>query len=255
MIPIKKSHEIAGMRHACEVSAAVLDEVSLHVAEGISTWELNEITRDVMDKYCAESTAFGYKSGTKIFPGYGCFSVNDEIVHGIPSKEKILKNGDIISVDLAMRVDGFVGDNTRTIMIGSISQDAINLIQGTEEALWAGINNAIPGNKVGDISAAIQRVAMEYNLGIVKEFVGHGIGREMHEPPEIPNYGIAHKGQLLKAGMTLAIEPMLTLGSAKIKMDPDGWTVRTADGRLAAHIEHTILITKNGPEVLTLLKK
>lgn len=255
MIPIKKAKEIREMRRACEIAAVVLDEVCLRVEEGMSTYDLNEITRERMEFYCAESTSFGYKSGTKIFPGYGCFSVNDEIVHGTPSKEKILKNGDIISIDLAMRVDDFVGDNTRTMMVGEVSPDVVHLIQGTEEALWAGINNALPGNKVGDISAAIQRVAMEYNLGIVKEFVGHGIGRDMHEPPEIPNYGIAHTGQILKAGMTLAIEPMLTLGSPKIKMDPDGWTVRTADGSLAAHSEHTILITKNGPEVLTLLKK
>ena len=255
MISIKSPGEVECMRHACMISALVLEEVASIVKAGVSTFDLEEATIASMEKHGAISTAFGYRSGNKIFPAHGCFSVNDEIVHGLPSKSKILKDGDIVSIDLAMKVGNFVGDNTRTVMVGTVDQSVASLVSLTEKALLAGIEQARPGNKVGDISAAIQRVATSSNLGIVRELVGHGIGREMHEEPEVPNFGIAHKGPILKTGMTLAIEPMLTLGSPRIRVDKDGWTVRTADGSYAAHSEHTILITDNGPEILTLLKK
>jgi methionyl aminopeptidase len=255
MIPLKNSAEIKKMRHACAISAAVLNEICRHVAVGVTTADLDDLTRSVMERYGAESTTFGFRSGKKIFPGYGCFAVNDEIVHGIPSKKKKLREGDIISIDLAMRVDGFVGDNTRTVAVGEISADVERLVDVTQRALEAGIDAAKPGNTIGHISAAIQNLAEENGLGVVRELVGHGIGREMHEPPEVPNYGVAGVGPTLKPGMTLAIEPMFTLGSPKISVDSDGWTIRTADGKWAAHSEHTVLVTENASEVLTLLKK
>jgi methionyl aminopeptidase len=255
MIPIKNSEEIEKMRHAGAVSAAVLDEVCRHVAVGISTVDLNDLTKSAMERYGAESTTLGFRSGKKVFSGYGCFSINDEIVHGLPSRKRILTDGDIISIDLAMRVDGFVGDNTRTIPVGRVRTKILHLIAVTEEAVEAGINAAIAGNRVGHISAAIQYLADKNGFGVVRELIGHGIGREMHEDPAVPNYGVAGEGPELRPGMTLAIEPMFTLGAPKIAVDPDGWTIRTADGKWSAHCEHTVLITDNLPEVLTLFEK
>jgi methionyl aminopeptidase len=255
MIPIKNSEEIEKMRHAGVVSAAVLDEVCRRVTVGISTADLDDLTKSAMERHGAESTTLGFRSGRKIFPGYGCFSINDEIVHGLPSKKRVLADGDIISIDLAMRVDGFVGDNTRTVAVGKVRTEILHLIAVTEEALAAGINAAIAGNRVGHISAAIQYLADQNGFGVVRELIGHGIGREMHEEPAVPNYGIAGEGPELRPGMTLAIEPMFALGAPKITVDPDGWTIRTADGKWSAHSEHTVLITDNLPEVLTLLKK
>jgi methionyl aminopeptidase len=255
VIPIKTQEEIEKMRHAGAVAAAVLGAVCNHVVAGISTAELDRFAKEVMDYHGAKSTTFGFRSGKRVFPGYGCWSVNDEIVHGLPSEKRILREGDIISIDLTVSVDGFVGDNTRTVAIGEITPEIQHLIDVTQKALQAGINAAREGNTVGHISAAIQRLADENRFGVVRELVGHGIGREMHEDPQVPNYGVAGQGPILKSGMTLAIEPMFTLGKAKISTDPDGWTIRTADGSWAAHWEHTILITDNLPEILTLLKK
>jgi methionyl aminopeptidase len=255
VISIKSPKEIEKMRRAGAVAAAVLDAVCSHVVAGISTAELDRLAKEIMDRHGARSSTFGFRSGGRVFPGYGCWSINDEIVHGLPSEQRILQEGDIISVDLTVSVDGFVGDNTRTVVIGSVRPEVQRLVDVTQKALLAGIDAARAGNTVGHISAAIQRWADENKLGVVRELVGHGIGREMHEDPQIPNYGIAGQGPLLKSGMTLAIEPMFTLGSAKISTDSDGWTIRTADGSWAAHWEHTVLITDNLPEILTLLKK
>jgi methionyl aminopeptidase len=255
MIPIKNSAEIEKMRQVGAISAKVLDEICRHVTVGISTADLDDLTREAMERHGAVSTTFGFRSGKKVFPGYGCFAINDEIVHGIPSEKKILREGDIISIDLAMRVDGFVGDNTRTVGVGEIPPEIRRLIDLTQCALRAGIDAAIAGNTIGHISAAIQSVADGNGLGVVRELIGHGIGREMHEEPEVPNYGVPGKGPELKPGMTLAVEPMFTMGRPKISVDSDGWTIRTADGKWAAHCEHTILITESLPEILTLLKK
>ncbi|MDE6576183.1 MAG: type I methionyl aminopeptidase [Opitutales bacterium] len=255
MIPIKSIEEIQKMRRAGEVSARVLAEVCEKVAPGVSTQDLDDYTKQAMDRYGAISSSYGFRSGKRVFPGYGCFSVNEEIVHGIPSKRKILKEGDIISIDLAMSVDGYCGDNTRTVLVGAVPEEVTRLVSVTQAALFAGIAAALPGNTIGHISSAIQKVADINHLGVVRELVGHGIGRAMHEDPQVPNYGIAGKGPVLKPGMTLAVEPMFTQGSPKIAVDADGWTVRTADHRMAAHWEHTILITENAPEVLTLPQK
>jgi methionyl aminopeptidase len=255
VVSVKSPKEIEKMRRAGEVAAVVLDAVCSHVATGISTAELDRLAKEIMDRHGARSSTFGFRSVGRVFPGYGCWSINDEIVHGLPSEKRILQDGDIISVDLTVSVDGFMGDNTRTIAIGAIKPEVQHLIDVTQRALLAGIDAARAGNTVGHISAAIQRLADENGLGVVRELVGHGIGRKMHEDPQVPNYGVAGQGPLLRSGMTLAIEPMFTLGSAKISTDPDGWTIRTVNGSWAAHWEHTVLITDNLPEILTLLKK
>jgi methionyl aminopeptidase len=247
------------MRKAGEVAAKTLQALCRYVQVGVSTFDLNEWTHELMTQVGAVSATYGYKS-TKVpknpYPGYACFSVNDVIVHGIPSKDVVLREGDIISIDLALFYKGFCGDNTVTLRVGQVTPLADRLICTTEEALQSGIQAAISGNYVEDISRAIEAIAYKTGYGIVREFVGHGVGREMHEDPQIPNYVLprfADSGIKLCSGMTLAIEPMFTVGSAAIRQDPDGWTVRTKDGSLAAHVEHTILVTENLPEILTLL--
>ncbi len=254
-IHIKTPEEIEKMRAACRVAAAVLDRMVNFVKPGISTQDLDDFGRDQMKEFGATSSAFGYP-GTKCkYPAYSCISVNDELVHGIPSKSVILKNGDVLSIDLALYYDGFAGDNTRIVRVGIVDPIADKFSKVAEDALLIGISKALPGNRIGDISHAIESFVLDHNFGVIKEFVGHGIGRKMHEPPSIPNYGRAHTGPLLKPGMTLAIEPMITLGKPNIYVCDDGWTVKTCDGSLAAHCEHTILVTNSSPEILTLVKK
>ncbi|MDR0445262.1 MAG: type I methionyl aminopeptidase [Puniceicoccales bacterium] len=254
----RTDHDLNGMRKAGEVAAKALQALGQCVRAGVSTSDLNEWTHELMAKAGAVSATYGYKSsrGSKnSYPGYACFSVNDVIVHGIPSKEVILKEGDIISIDLALFYEGFCGDNTVTLRVGQVTPSADRLIDAAEEALRSGIQQAISGNYVEDISRAIETVAHKAGYGVVREFVGHGVGRKMHEYPQIPNYVIpclTDEKVKLCSGMTLAIEPMLTAGNAAIQQDSDGWTVRTKDGSLAAHVEHTILVTKNLPEILTL---
>jgi methionyl aminopeptidase len=253
----KTDREREGMRKACRVAAEILQAVGKLVRPGVSTDELNEWTQERMAQRGAISASYGYGGPSQSpYPGYACFSVNDVIVHGIPSKDTILQEGDIISIDLALFYEGFCGDNTVTVRVGKVPSATDRLISMAEKALQAGIEQAIIGNYVGDISAAIEAVARSCNYGVVREFVGHGIGHEMHEEPQIPNYVLprmADKGMKLRPGMALAIEPMFTLGSADIRCDPDGWTIRTRDHSLAAHVEHTILVTENLPEVLTFL--
>ena len=249
----KTEEDRQGMRNAGKVAAKILHAVTQAVQAGISTADLNEQTRELMWQAGATSASYGYGSAKNPYPGYACFSVNDVIVHGIPSKDQILQEGDIISIDLALFYEGFCGDNTVTLCIGEVSSTARHLIETAEEALRAGIRQAVPGQYVRDISAAIAAVAQREGYGIVREFVGHGVGREMHEEPQVPNYVLPWKGERLCPGMALAIEPMFTLGDAAIQWDSDGWTVRTKDHSLAAHVEHSILVTENLPEVLTLV--
>ncbi|MDE6432389.1 MAG: type I methionyl aminopeptidase [Opitutales bacterium] len=254
-IHIKTPEEIDGMRAACQVAAEVLDRMVNFVKVGISTQDLDDFGRDQIKEFGATSSAYGYPGSKCKYPAYSCISVNDELVHGIPSKKRILQDGDVLSIDLALYFKGFCGDNTRIVRVGRIDPIADQFSKVAEDALLIGISKALPGNRIGDISHAIETYAIDHDCGVIREFVGHGIGREMHEPPSIPNYGRPHTGPLLKAGMTLAIEPMFTLGSPDIYVDQDGWTVKTHDGSLAAHCEHTILITNSSPEILTLVKK
>lgn len=255
MIHIKTSEEIKKMRNACRVAAEVLDRMVNFVKAGISTQELDDFGRDQMKAFGATSSAFGYPGSKCKYPAYSCISINDELVHGIPSKNVRLKDGDVLSIDLALFFEGFAGDNTRIVRVGNVDQATDDFSKVAEDALSIGISKAVAGNRIGDISHAIETYVKEHNFGIVREFVGHGIGRKMHEEPQIPNYGRAHTGPLLKPGMTLAIEPMITQGNPSIYVCNDGWTVKTCDGLLAAHCEHTILITNSFPEILTLVEK
>ncbi|MDR3274119.1 MAG: type I methionyl aminopeptidase, partial [Puniceicoccales bacterium] len=232
-----------------------LEKTSNFARAGISTQDLDDFNRDLMKEAVAMSACFGYPGSQCKYPAYSCISHNDELFHGIPSKDVNLTDGDVLSIDLSLFYEWFVGDNTRIVRIGEVSSEAENLSKTTEKALIVGIAKAIAGNRVGDISHAIEVHAKENNCGIVKEFVGHGVGRDMHEEPKIPNYGRAHTGPTLKAGMTLAIEPMFTQGNPAVYVCDDGWTVKTRDGLLAAHCEHTVLVTNSSPEILTLVKK
>ena len=240
------------MRRACAVAAKILDRLCQMAEEGISTWELDQAAKSFMSECGARSACYKYKCDTLRYPGYVCISVNDEVIHGIGRKDVILKSGDIVSFDVSVIYQGFVGDNTRTVCIGEVSQDVKNLVEATDKALRLGIAQARQGNRVGDISAAIQKYVESCGYGIVEEFTGHGVGKHMHEEPQIPNYGKAGTGPLLKAGMTLAIEPMITMGSAEIFIGDDGWTVYTSDGKPSCHMEHTVLVTDGEPEILTL---
>ena len=240
------------MRGACAIAATVLDRLCRFAREGVSTLDIDLAAKKYMEELSCRSACYHYRCGKLRYPGYVCVSVNDEVIHGIGRADRILKKGDIVSMDVSVVWNGFVGDNTRTVIIGDCAPEVKALVDCTDKALHAGIAAAVEGGRVGDISAAVQSVVEAGGYGIVEEFTGHGVGREMHEDPQIPNYGIAGTGAKLRAGMTLAIEPMITLGSSEIVVEPDGWTVRTADGLPSCHIEHTVLVTKDGPEILTL---
>ena len=252
MIPIKSDRELVFMRQACVIAANVLDRLCSMARDGVSTWTLDQAAKDIMAEYSCRSACYKYKAGDLRYPGYVCLSVNDEVIHGIGSKQRILKSGDIISMDVSVIYKGYVGDNTRTVLIGDVAPETAALVKATDEALKAGIAMARSGNRVGDISHAIQTYVESRGYGVVEEFTGHGVGRHMHEDPQIPNYGRPGTGPVLRAGMTLAIEPMITMGSPRISFDDDGWTVRTADGKPSCHIEHTVLVTNGDPEILTL---
>lgn len=242
------------IKAACRAAATVLKRTAEKIRPGISTLELDQYAKTVMEELECTSACYLYpsaKKGVAPFPGYICVSINDEIVHGIPSAKRILKEGDIITLDLAVIKDGYVGDNARTYGVGKISKEAQELLRVTEESLMKGIEKATRGNRVGDISHAVQAHVEAAGFSAIREFVGHGVGREMHEEPQVPNFGKAGTGDELKVGMVLALEPMINQGKKEIKIDADGWTVRTADGSLSAHFEHTVMITAKGPRVLT----
>ena len=240
------------MRKSCEIAATVLDKISKLAVAGVSTWDLNEAAKRLMDQYHCRSAAYKYKCGSLKYPCHVCISVNDQVIHGIASKDVILKDSDIVSIDCATIYQGFVGDNTRTVYIGEPTPEVRKLVEATAESLRLGIDMARPGNRVGDISAAIQKYVESLGFGVVREFTGHGVGRNMHEAPEIPNYGAPGHGPKLLRGMTIAVEPMVNAGTAAIRQMSDGWTVKTRDGKYAAHYENTIAITDNGVEILSL---
>lgn len=255
MIPIKSQEEIEGMRIACRMAATVLDRMASLVAPGVNTYDLDQAARGFMEELGCESACLNYPAsrGGSPYPGYTCISVNEEVVHGIGSLQRVLSQGDNISLDVVVSYQGFLGDNARTLLLEPASSEMEFLVKSTEEALYHAIDFARAGNRVGDISHAVQKFVEARNLSVVREFVGHGIGRNMHEEPQIPNFGKKGKGELLKAGMTLAIEPMVNLGTPQVEIASDGWTAVTRDRKPAAHFEHTVLITEDGPEILTLL--
>ena len=244
------------MREAGKIAAETLEVLRDHTKPGVSTAELNALAHQVITKRNAVSAFKGYRGsrGAPNFPAEICTSINDEVVHGIPSKNRVLKEGDILSVDVGAVYKGYIGDTAATIPVGIISDDAKKLLEVTQGALAAGISKAHAGNFLEDISAAIQDYAETRGYSVVREYVGHGVGRTMHEEPQIPNFVDAKMNQKLKPGMTLAIEPMVNAGAADVKILKDGWTVVTQDGSLSAHFEHTVLVTGSGPEILTWVK-
>jgi methionyl aminopeptidase len=247
MIQIKTKNEIEIMRQAGKIVSQTLDLVEAEVKPGVTTKELDTLIEEFIRSKDAVPAFKDYKG----FPASACISVNDEVVHGIPSN-KILFEGDIVSVDIGSIFEGFYGDSARTIPVGIISEDKKNLLENTKKSLESGIDKARNGNKLGQISAAVQKTAESAGYGVVRQLVGHGIGREMHEEPQVPNYGSENDGPQLQTGMVLAIEPMINCGTWEVKTMPDGWTVVTADGMPSAHFEHTVAITENGPDILTL---
>ena len=248
MAVIKKSSaEIEAMKEAGRLSAAVLREIGARCVPGVSTLELDEFAEDYIRSHGGIPTFKGYAG----FPGSICASINEQIVHGIPSSKVKLKAGDIISIDTGATVDGWAGDNAWTYAVGSISPEKKRLLEVTEESMWAGISAARPGNRLGDIGHAVQAVAKRAGFGVVRDYTGHGIGRNMHEEPNVPNYGMRHTGMKLEVGMVLAIEPMLTMGTHKTHVMGDGWLVVTQDGKPAAHFEKTVAITEDGPVLVS----
>lgn len=235
------------MSEACKISAQALTVAGKFMQPGISTWEIDaEIEKFI--RSCGAKPNF---KGLYGFPGSACISVNEVLIHGIPSKKIILKEGDIVSVDTGAAIGGFNGDNAYTFAVGKISEEAQQLLKVTEECLYRGIEQARVGNRMGDISNAVQSYAESFGYGVVRKFVGHGVGRNLHEDPEVPNFGRPGRGVRLAAGMTLAIEPMINLKGADVKVLSDGWTTVPTSGSLSAHFEHTIVITTDGPKIMT----
>jgi methionyl aminopeptidase len=255
MKKIRSDEEIQSIREACQIAATVLKQLVSAVCEGMTTYDLDQLGRKTIESLGAESACYNYRSGDKIYPAYTCISVNDEIVHGIGSMRRLIRGGDIVSIDVVVNYRGYVGDNAYTVLIPPVKEENQALVTATREALDYGISFARAGNRVGDISNAVQRFIKRHNYGIVREFVGHAVGASMHEKPEIPNYGRRGSGALLKPGMTLAIEPMINLGGPEIRMLEDNWTAVTLDGKPSAHFEHTVLVTGGEPEILTIPKK
>ncbi len=251
-IPIKNKDGIAKMREACAVAATVLEQLKPLVKPGVTTQDLEEAGREWMAKLGARSACYGYQHGARRYPAHTCISVNDEVVHGIPSFRRVLREGDLVALDIVVWHEGYVGDNAFTVGLGPLSPLAEKLIRVTRESLELGIRQAQVGNRIGDISAAIQQFVEAHGFSVVRDMVGHGVGTAMHEPPEIPNFGRRGTGEKIKPGMTLAIEPMVNAGVYKTKTLSDGWTIVTADGAPSAHFEHTVLTTDHGPEILTL---
>lgn len=246
MITIKSEREIELMREAGKMVSMTHQYLKKFIKAGITTKELDRLAEEYIRKMGGVPTCKGYEG----FPATLCTSVNDTVVHGIPDNYK-LKDGDIITIDMVIGYKGYQGDAAWTYAVGNISDDKKYLMEHTEKALYEGVKQVKPGNHIGDISATVEQYANKHNLGVVKELCGHGIGREMHEDPEVPNYGTAGTGPKLREGMVICIEPMLNLGTADIYILDDDWTIKTDDGMPAAHYEHTILVTKDGYEILT----
>ena len=240
-----------GMREACRVAAEVLDALKGEVRVGITTFELDQLAKNLIFEKGAVSACHNYTVGARRFPSYSCLSVNEEVVHGIGSVDRALRDGDIVALDVVVSYQGYIGDNASTVPIGTIRPKTQNLLRVTEEALQKGIAKAVPGKRVGDISSAVQHYVDANGYSVVREFVGHGVGVSMHEEPQIPNFGRPGTGPKLRAGMTLAIEPMVNLGRSDVEVLGDGWTVVTCDRKPSAHFEHTVLILDGPPEILT----
>ncbi len=248
MIVIKTAREVRQMQDACKLSARALRLAGEAVEPGVSTLEIDTLVRKYIEEQGATPSFLGYGG----FPASACISVNNVVIHGIPSKKTILKEGDIVSIDVGAYLNGYHGDNAYTFACGDITKEAQALLDATKESLFKGIEMAVVGNRVGDISAAVQGYTEARSYSVVRDFVGHGVGAKLHEEPSVPNFGTPHRGARLIPGMTLAIEPMINAGSHQVRVLDDEWTVVTVDGSLSAHFEHTIAITGDGPMILTL---
>ncbi len=247
MIIIKDEQALRRMREACRVAAKVRDQLVQSVAPGVTTLELSEYAGRLIEGYGARSAFFGYRG----FPGQICVSINASVVHGIPGGERV-KLGDIVGLDVGVHYGGYTGDTATTVMVGVTDPRVIQLVKTTERALEAGIAKAVAGKRLSDVSHAIEQTAVKNGFSVVREFVGHGIGRELHEDPQIKNFGPPGRGPRLKKGMTLAIEPMVNMGVADVDVLPDGWTVLTADRLPSAHFEHTVAVRNGQAEIMTL---
>ncbi len=253
MIELKSPVEIEAMRKAAQITAEILAEVSEKVRPGVTTADLDREAERLISRAGARSAFKGYQVGDATFPAVLCTSVNDEIVHGIPSEKQALRDGDIVGLDFGVEYEGFYGDYAVTVPVGSVDVESSSLMKVTEHCLYAGLEHFRAGERLGDVGAAVQAVAESEGFSVVRDFVGHGIGRALHEDPQVPNFGKAGRGRTLKVGMVLAIEPMINAGAPGVVIDGDGWTARTTDTRRSAHFEHTVAITKNGPDILTKL--
>ena len=247
MIVLKNGRELKIMREACRISAEALKLAGSAVEPGVTTAELDKIA----EKYILSQGAVPNFKNYNGYPATACISINNEVIHGIPSKKRVIQAGDIVSIDLGAKFEGYHGDNAATFACGDVSAEAKRLMDTTRESLYEGISAAVSGGRLGDIGAAIQQYVEKRGYSVVRQFVGHGIGTQLHEAPEVPNFGTQGRGIRLMPGMTLAIEPMINVGHYDVKVMPDGWTVLTKDGSLSAHFEHTIVITPDGPQIMT----
>ena len=251
MIRLKNSVQIAAMKDAGRITGEALLVARDMIRPGVSTYEIDLAIRRYIEKCGATPTFLGYGG----FPASACISINDEVIHGIPSKKRILMEGDIVKIDTGATYHGYVGDSARTIPVGAVSAEAERLIKATRDSFWAGVEALKIGNRLGDVGAAIDAVIRENGFSTVRRYVGHGVGTELHEEPDVPNYGTPGRGYRLCAGMTVAIEPMVNIGSFEVKEMSDGWTVKTVDGSLSAHYENTVALTSEGVLILTEVEK
>lgn len=251
MIQLKNSLQIKDMKEAGRITGEALLVAREHVREGISTYELDKLIREHIERSGAKPSFLGYGG----FPASACISINDEVIHGIPSKKRILREGDIVKVDVGAFYRGFHGDAARTIPVGKVSDEALKLIEVTRKSFFDGVNALRAGGRIGDVGSAIQTTVESNGYSVVKKYIGHGVGHELHESPDVPNFGTAGRGVRLCAGMTLAIEPMVNIGLSEVYELPDGWTVKTRDASLSAHYENTVALTSEGAMILTLIDK
>jgi len=251
MIPVKDKEGIVRMREVCAIAATVLESLKPLVRPGITTMDLEEAGRVEIARLGARSACYGHRNGARRYPAHTCISVNEEVVHGIPSYKRVLREGDIVSLDIVLEYNGYIGDNAVTMPVSPVAPRVEKLLRVTREALAIGIRAAQIDNRIGDISSAIQVYVEGHDFSVVRDMVGHGVGVAMHEPPEIPNFGRRGTGEKIRPGMTFAIEPMVNLGGYATRTMPDGWTVVADDGSPSAHFEHTVLTTEKGPEILT----
>ena len=251
MIQLKNSLQIKDMKEAGRITGEALLVARENVREGISTYELDKLIREYIERSGAKPSFLGYGG----FPASACISINDEVIHGIPSKKRILREGDVVKVDVGAFYRGFHGDAARTIPVGKVSDEALKLISVTRNSFFEGVNALRVGGRIGDVGSAIQNTVESNGFSVVKQYIGHGVGRELHESPDVPNFGTAGRGVRLCAGMTLAIEPMVNIGGSDVYQLDDGWTVKTSDGSLSAHYENTVALTSEGVMILTLIDK